>query len=460
MDMEFVHLIVCHLSGDILKSLHRYRFAGHIKHETADFIFRIILCNTIRHCPVVQLCDLKDGACSPVCTCCILCADSHILADIHDISFFSESVCLIADEIDIACLRSVASLYCHGCAQLCFIILCKSLSRIHKFGSALRYKDPAAYCEAAFRILAVPLSQLRDHRRLLIYAFAVIFARDHNVMFRATLCRVISFCHLVDTSNCRLCKRRIDRAVLSYDFFIICKKFYCKSFRNFRENKCRAVFVDSRYAKKIRNLFRSCILAYLSRFYRIALKLCHRNIRPVITSAVVAVYSQADLLRPYRLFQRNNFIRHCDRVCFLINLFEFRTIALSYFYLIVLDAQPLPDNTEELDSLRRRQRNSQCACHSVIRRIRRPAGRLVPVDRLRSCLCVSFGRLIITCFRRSFQIVIFFCQKLVRNLILINLEFIHGYRLPASRIQVISVYIQTYISCFCRLCKMNVFIQI
>ena len=208
MNMEFIHLIVSHLFRNILQSLHRNRLTCHVEHETADFIFRIILCNTIRHCLVVQLCDLKDGACSPVCACCILCADSHILADIHDISFFSESVCLITDEIDIACLWSVASLYCHGCAQLCFIILCKSLSRIHKFGSALRYKDPAAYSEAAFRILAVPLSQLRDHRRLRIYSFVVISARNCKRVFHASFCRLFAFCDLINTFYGLFCKRR------------------------------------------------------------------------------------------------------------------------------------------------------------------------------------------------------------------------------------------------------------
>ena len=351
MNMEFIHLIVSHLFRNILQSLHRNRLTCHVEHETADFIFRIILCNTIRHCLVVQLCDLKDGACSPVCACCILCADSHILADIHDISFFSESVCLIADEINIACLRSVASLYCHGCAQLCFIILCKSLSRIHKFGSALRYKDPAAYSEAAFRILAVPLSQLRDHRRLRICAFVVISARNCKRVFHASFCRLFAFCHLINAFYGLLCKRRINRAVLSYDFFIIRKKFYCKSFRNFRKNERRTVFIDSRCTEKICNLFRSCILADLSRFHCIALKLCHRNVRPVIASAIVAVYSQADLLRPYRRIQRDHLIRCSDRLCLRINFCKLCVIALSYFNLIALDIQSLPDNAEELDSL-------------------------------------------------------------------------------------------------------------
>ena len=132
MEMELIHLIICHLFCDILECLHGNRLTGYIEHEPSYLVLRVIFRDTLRHCTVIQLCDLKDGTCRPVSACCILRADCHILSDIHDISFFAESVRLIADEIDITSLRSISLLHCHGCSQLCLIIFCQSLCRISK----------------------------------------------------------------------------------------------------------------------------------------------------------------------------------------------------------------------------------------------------------------------------------------------------------------------------------------
>ena len=93
MKVEFIHLIVSHLFGDILECLHGYRFTRHIEHKAADFVLRIVLGDTCRDLSLVQLHDLKDRACRPVSTCIVVRFYCQLIAsDIHDISFFAKPV--------------------------------------------------------------------------------------------------------------------------------------------------------------------------------------------------------------------------------------------------------------------------------------------------------------------------------------------------------------------------------
>ena len=93
MNVEFIHLIVSHLFGDILQCLHGDRFTRNIKHKAADFVLRIVLCDTCRDLSIVQLCDLKDRTCRPVSACIVVCFHRQLVAsDVHDISFFAKTV--------------------------------------------------------------------------------------------------------------------------------------------------------------------------------------------------------------------------------------------------------------------------------------------------------------------------------------------------------------------------------
>ena len=53
MNMELVHLVICHLLCNIFQRIHGDRLARHIKHEAAHFVFGIVPGSAFWHCAAV-----------------------------------------------------------------------------------------------------------------------------------------------------------------------------------------------------------------------------------------------------------------------------------------------------------------------------------------------------------------------------------------------------------------------